>query len=43
MMAVDGTNELCNELHALYCFEVLVAHFEGREPAEPAFDNQNER
>ncbi|GAB5586766.1 hypothetical protein Unana1_01666 [Umbelopsis nana] len=25
--------------HCLYCFDVLAAHFEGREPIPPEFDN----
>ncbi|RSH93730.1 hypothetical protein EHS25_006378 [Saitozyma podzolica] len=35
--------QLCTELHALYCVDVLAAHFEKREPIDPPFDNHEER
>jgi hypothetical protein len=35
--------QLCTELHALYCVDVLIAHFEKREPMDPPFDNHEER
>ncbi|ODN83462.1 hypothetical protein L202_01599 [Cryptococcus amylolentus CBS 6039] len=30
---------ICNELHPLWAFDVLVSHFEGREPVKAPFDN----
>ena len=33
---------ICTKAHAVYCFDVLVAHFEGREPMSPPFENPDE-
>jgi hypothetical protein len=30
-----------SEKHCFYCFDVLAAHFEGREPNPPEFDNSD--
>lgn len=32
-------SEICTATHALYCFDVLAAHFEKRKPVPPPFDN----
>ncbi|WWC60706.1 uncharacterized protein I303_103282 [Kwoniella dejecticola CBS 10117] len=40
---VEDQDRICTELHALYCFDVLIAHLEGREPMEPPFENKNEK
>ncbi|WVQ79800.1 hypothetical protein IAT38_001900 [Cryptococcus sp. DSM 104549] len=37
------TDPICTSSHALYCFDVLVAHFEGRSPVEPPFSNAKDR
>ncbi|WVW82665.1 hypothetical protein I302_104676 [Kwoniella bestiolae CBS 10118] len=37
------TERICTDQHALYCFDVLVAHFEGREPMDPPFQNKDEK
>ncbi|WWC69074.1 uncharacterized protein I206_103010 [Kwoniella pini CBS 10737] len=42
-IASPARDTICTELHALYCFDVLKAHYEGREPIEPPFDNKDER
>ena len=33
---------ICTVYHAFYCFDVLVAHFEGRDPIDPPFENPND-
>lgn len=38
----DSEHDICTKLHALYCFDVLAAHFEKREPVPPPFDNAEE-
>ncbi|WWC89654.1 uncharacterized protein L201_004579 [Kwoniella dendrophila CBS 6074] len=42
-VATPVKESICTDLHALYCFDVLQAHFEDREPMEPPFDNANEK
>ncbi|WWD09731.1 hypothetical protein V865_007859 [Kwoniella europaea PYCC6329] len=37
------SERICTDQHALYCFDVLVAHFEDREPMDPPFQNKNEK
>lgn len=34
---------VCGPEHALYAFDVLAAHFEGRTPVAPPFANAKER
>ncbi|KAK4685558.1 hypothetical protein P7C73_g4588, partial [Tremellales sp. Uapishka_1] len=38
----DTAEPMCTDLHAFYCFQVLSAHFEGRAPPRPSFDDPDE-
>ncbi|ORY22589.1 AMMECR1 domain-containing protein [Naematelia encephala] len=40
--ASPASSAICTRQHALYCFDVLVAHFQKRDPMPPPFDNANE-
>jgi hypothetical protein len=40
--STPSPSPVCTDLHALYCLDVLSAHFEGREPIEPPFENPDE-
>lgn len=35
--------EICTTEHALYAFDVLAAHLDGREPAPPLFHNGKDK
>ena len=40
--ATPAEGAICTPQHALYCFDVLVAHFEGRKVMDPPFANPDQ-
>ncbi|KAK8869464.1 hypothetical protein IAR55_000028 [Kwoniella newhampshirensis] len=42
-LTTPSSESICTAQHALYCFDVLLAYFEDREPVDPPFDNAQEK
>ncbi|WWD16273.1 hypothetical protein CI109_100699 [Kwoniella shandongensis] len=42
-LTTPSSEPICTVQHALYCFDVLLAYFEDREPIDPPFDNADEK
>lgn len=40
---VTPAEEICTREHALYAFDVLAAHYAGREPIAPPFLNAKDK
>jgi hypothetical protein len=41
--APQAVEEICTKAHVEYCMDVLLAQFEGGEPAAPRFRNGNDK
>ncbi|WRT67520.1 uncharacterized protein IL334_004492 [Kwoniella shivajii] len=42
-IATPSDGSICTKLHALYCFDVLAAHYQGIDPVKPPFENWGEK